>query len=49
MLPILRVLINEDTLQGWVDREVAGKRFDITLIEEARVGEDHMRRYLRAG
>lgn len=35
MLPILRVLINDDTLQGWVDRQVVGKRLDLTLAEPA--------------
>src|SRR5690242_9958101 len=34
MLPILRVLINEDTLQGWVDRQVAGKRLDVSIADD---------------
>jgi hypothetical protein len=34
MLPILRVLINEDTLQGWVDRQVAAKRLDVSLGDD---------------
>src|SRR5688500_18186640 len=31
MLPILRVLINNDTLASWVDRQVIGQKIDATL------------------
>ena len=34
MLPILRVLINDDTLQGWVDRQIVGARFDVALADD---------------
>jgi ABC-type multidrug transport system fused ATPase/permease subunit len=34
MLPILRVLINNDTLQGWVDRQIAARRFDVSLADD---------------
>src|SRR5688500_2827671 len=31
MLPILRVLINNDTLASWMDRQVIGHKIDATL------------------
>jgi ABC-type multidrug transport system fused ATPase/permease subunit len=34
MLPILRVLINEDTLASWIDRQVVEKRFGVRLAED---------------
>jgi ABC-type multidrug transport system fused ATPase/permease subunit len=34
MLPILRVLINEDTLQGWVDRQIGSKRLDVSIADD---------------
>jgi ABC-type multidrug transport system fused ATPase/permease subunit len=33
MLPILRVLINNDTLATWMDRQVTGAKIDATLDE----------------
>jgi ABC-type multidrug transport system fused ATPase/permease subunit len=37
MLPILRVLIDGDTVSGWVDRQVAERRAGITLSPDNRV------------
>src|SRR2546421_11265660 len=40
MLPILKVLINGDTVQVWVQRQVAERRLGVTLSEgegDARV------------
>src|SRR3954470_11653405 len=34
LLPILRVLINEDTISGWVDRQVVERRIGVALSEE---------------
>jgi len=34
MLPILRVLVNDDTMQAWVDRHVVEGRLGVTLVEE---------------
>ncbi|MEA2708502.1 MAG: ATP-binding cassette, subfamily bacterial MsbA [Phycisphaerales bacterium] len=34
MLPVLRVLLNDDTLQGWVDRQVVEKRLGVRLSDE---------------
>src|SRR6266487_6981706 len=31
MLPILRVLLNGDTLQGWVDRQIVEQRLGVSL------------------
>lgn len=34
MLPIMRVLINGDTLQVWMDRQIVEKRLGVTLLED---------------
>ena len=34
MLPVLRVLLNDDTLQSWADRQVVEKRLGVRLSEE---------------
>src|SRR6185503_6069221 len=34
MVPVLRVLLNDDTLQGWADRQVVEKRLGVRLSEE---------------
>src|SRR5688500_1847769 len=34
MVPVLRVLLNDDTLQGWADRQIAEKRLGVRLSEE---------------
>lgn len=34
MLPILRVLINGDTLQSWIDRQVAEHQYGVTLAPD---------------
>jgi ABC-type multidrug transport system fused ATPase/permease subunit len=34
MVPILRVLINEDTIQGWVDRQIVENRLGVGLSDE---------------
>src|SRR5437867_4242183 len=33
-LPIIKVLINGETIQGWVDRQILEKRLDISLAEK---------------
>src|SRR4051812_21704958 len=33
MLPILRVLINQDTLKGWMDRQVLESKIGVTLAD----------------
>jgi len=43
MLPILRVLINGDTIQGWVDRQIVEQRYGVTLLDNdsiARIKEE---------
>ncbi|HYO07718.1 MAG TPA: ABC transporter ATP-binding protein [Tepidisphaeraceae bacterium] len=44
MLPILRVLLNGDTLQGYVDRQIVQHRLGVSLDERApkiaRLGDD---------
>jgi ABC-type multidrug transport system fused ATPase/permease subunit len=37
MLPILKVLVNEDTVQGWVDRQITEKRVGVKLAEDPTV------------
>src|SRR5439155_5534412 len=32
-LPIIKVLINGETIQGWADRQIVEKRLDISLAE----------------
>src|SRR4051812_43833147 len=34
MLPILRVLMNDDTVGGWVDRQIVAQQLGITLSDE---------------
>ena len=34
MVPVLRVLLNDDTLQSWADRQVVEKRLGVRLSEE---------------
>src|SRR5207237_1107713 len=34
MLPVLRVLVNGDSVQGWVDRQVLEKRLGVNLLED---------------
>jgi ABC-type multidrug transport system fused ATPase/permease subunit len=34
MLPILKVLINDDTVPGWVDRQISEKRLDVKLADD---------------
>src|SRR5439155_21070872 len=33
-LPIIKVLINGETIQGWVDRQILEKRLDASLAEK---------------
>src|SRR5687768_13746183 len=42
MVPVLRVLLNDDTLQGWADRQVVEKRLGVRLSEER--GEEQILR-----
>src|SRR5688572_9902362 len=42
MVPVLRVLLNDDTLQSWVDRQVVEKRLGVRLSEER--GEEQILR-----
>ena len=35
MLPILRVLINNDTIQNWVDRQIEARVPNVKLPEQA--------------
>jgi subfamily B ATP-binding cassette protein MsbA len=37
MLPILKVLINEDTVPAWIDRQIAEKRLGVKLAEDPTV------------
>jgi ABC-type multidrug transport system fused ATPase/permease subunit len=34
MLPLLRVLINEDTIAGWVDRQIVSNQLGVSLSDE---------------
>ncbi len=34
MLPILKVLVNGDTVQGWVNRQLVEKRLDVSLLDD---------------
>jgi len=34
MLPIMRVLLNGDTLAGWADRQVVGQRLKVTFADD---------------
>src|SRR5688500_20113429 len=42
MVPVLRVLLNDDTLQGWADRQIVEKRLGVRLSEER--GEEQILR-----
>src|SRR4051812_4538166 len=37
MLPILKVLINDDTVPGWIDRQIAEKRLGVKLAEDPAI------------
>jgi len=37
MLPLLRVLIDGDTVQAWVDRQIVEKQYDIKLADDLTV------------
>jgi ABC-type multidrug transport system fused ATPase/permease subunit len=37
MLPILKVLINDDTVPGWIDRQIAETRLGVKLAEDPTI------------
>ena len=38
MLPILRVLINRDTVQGWTDRQIVAQRLGVAFADDVKAG-----------
>src|SRR6185369_17581581 len=40
MLPILRVLVNGDTIADWADQQIAEKRLDVTLVQQPSYEKD---------